>query len=104
MSDVERTEVSVHEVRIYAAAKAAAAWLTSKQLASMADVAGRTARAHALKLVRLGLFDQAEIFPGHRYRLSVLAKKRNVAYVRRLELAADILGVSSVGGVDSHGG
>jgi DNA-binding IclR family transcriptional regulator len=91
---VERSEVSVHEVRAYLALKGAAGWLTSLALAGAADIAPRTARAHVLKLVRLGLVDQAELFPGHRYRLSEMAGKRNAAYVQRLEQAAEVFGLS----------
>jgi DNA-binding IclR family transcriptional regulator len=45
-------------------------WLTSQQVAEGAKVAARTARQHLLRLVQLGLLDQAEVFPAHRYRLS----------------------------------
>jgi hypothetical protein len=46
-----------------------------------------------LKLVKLGVVEQAEVFPGHRYRISPFAAKRNRGYVDRLVSAADALGV-----------
>lgn len=91
---MERSEVSRHEVAVYSALMKATTWLSSKEIADRAGVSPRTARAHALKLVRLGLLDQAEIFPGHRYRLSEHADKRNRGYVDRLAKAAEVLGLS----------
>ncbi len=92
---MEHNEVSAHEVKIFLALGAAhPEWLTNKDIASrLQDVAPRTVRAHTLKLVQLGIVDQAEIFPGHRYRLSDKAEKRNRAYTNRLLQAADILGL-----------
>lgn len=88
---MEKNEVSEHEVRFYLAAKEIKQeWATSKDLAEKANIAGRTARAYAKKYVSLGLFDVAEVFPAHRYRLSGMAKKRNAAYVGRLEKAVEV--------------
>lgn len=87
---METSEISIHQSRIYEFVKSAGRWVTSREIASGADVAERTARAHALKFVRLGVFDQAEVFPAHRYRLSELAGKRNISVVRRLEAAREI--------------
>jgi hypothetical protein len=46
-----------------------------------------------LKLVRLGIVDQAEVFPAHRYRLSTHAAKRNRGYADRITRAAEVLGI-----------
>ncbi len=92
---MERNEISAHEVRVYHALRTATAWLSSADVARLAAVAGRTARAHCLKLVNLGLADQAEVFPSHRYRISDKAGKRNVAYLQRLERAGEALGIAS---------
>ena len=90
---MERSEVSLQEVKMYLALKAnASAWFTSKELAKKTAGNERTARAHLLKLVRLGIVDQAEVFPAHRYRISDKASKRNVAYVQRLETACEVFG------------
>lgn len=88
---METNEISAHQLRVYQYA-ADHEWFTSAQLAQGAGVAPRTARAHARRFVQLGLFDQAEVFPAHRYRLSPLAEKRNAAMVRRLGAAAEALG------------
>lgn len=91
---MERNEISLHEVKIYRALKdGKGKWLTNADIkASIEGVSARTVRAHTLKLVRLGLIDQAEVFPAHRYRLSDKADKRNPAYTIRLEKAADVFG------------
>lgn len=91
---METNEVSMHQCRVFSALlSSAASWLTSREVASKAEVAQRTARAHLLKLVNLGIVDQAEVFPAHRYRLSSKADKRNKTYFRRIEIAAKIFGV-----------
>jgi DNA-binding IclR family transcriptional regulator len=91
---MERSEVSRHEVSVYRALEAAGtSWISSREIAERAAVAPRTARAHVLKLVRLGIVDQAEVFPGHRYRLAEHADKRNRGYFDRLMRAAEVLGV-----------
>ncbi len=91
---VERNEVSRHEVAVYQTlARHMDTWLTSVEIAQAAEVAPRTARAHALKLVQLGLLDQAEVFPAHRYRLSEYASNRNRGYVDRITRAAEVFGI-----------
>jgi DNA-binding IclR family transcriptional regulator len=87
---MEHNEISEHQARIFRFMQQHNDWLTSQQVAQGAGVAGRTARQHLLRLVRLGLLDQAEVFPGHRYRLSSKADKRNVAYLKRLETACEV--------------
>lgn len=90
---MERNEISRHEVLVFRALSVDK-WLSSKDVAEASGVAARTARAHLLKLVRLGLIDQAEVFPGHRYRLSGHAMQRNRGYTDRLARAAEVLGIS----------
>lgn len=91
---METDDVSAHLARIYLAAKKHGGWLTSRDIAPLADVAERTARAHCLKLVQAGVFDQAKVFPQHRYRLSALAEKRSKALVLRINRAIEILGLA----------
>lgn len=86
---MEKSEVSLHEAKIYQALSTGQ-WFTSKGLAAAANVSWRTARHHLHRLVELGLLDQAELFPGHRYRLSEFASKRNAAYKSRLDRAVEI--------------
>ena len=93
---VERNEVSVQEVKAFLALSRAPAWLTNAELAHMVDgVAARTIRAYTLKFVKLGIADQAELFPAHKYRFSQMASKRNRAYVQRLMRAAEIYGLTA---------
>ena len=87
----EKAEISVHLVRVYRyLADADEAWSTAAEIALGAKVRPRTARAHAWRLVALGLCDQAEVFPAHRYRLSKMAGKRNKAFLLRLNAAEAI--------------
>ena len=89
---METSEVSLHLVKVYMFLKGRIDWVTSKDVAQGAHIAERTARHHLLKLVRLGIVDQAEVFPAHRYHLSRLAEKRNKSFVQRLEQAKEIFG------------
>lgn len=90
---MEHNEISEHQVKIFRFMQQHKGWLTSQQVAEGAKVAARTARQHLLRLVQLGLLDQAEVFPAHRYRLSSKADKRNVAYLKRLEMACEVFGL-----------
>lgn len=92
---MEKGEISEHQVRIYQFVRRAEGWLDNRAIAAGAGVAKRTASQHTKALTDLGLFDQAEVFPGHRYRFSAFAEKRNKAYLQRLEMAASVFGLSS---------
>ena len=90
---MEKGEVSLHQLKVYLFARDKGSWVTAREIAEGAGVADRTARHHALTLVKLGVFDQAEVFPAHRYRYSEKANKRNKAYMLRLEGAREAFGV-----------
>jgi hypothetical protein len=87
---VEHAEISSHQVRVFRFVRDAKRWVTSREIVVGARVAPRTAREHAYRLVALGILDQAEVFPGHRYRFSAQADKRNKAYLLRLAEAEAI--------------
>lgn len=89
---MEKSEVSSHEVRVYRALLTGG-WKSNRQIAEASGVTLRTVRAHTLKLVRLGIVDQAEVFPGHRYRMSEHAANRNRTYTDRINRAAEVLGI-----------
>ena len=91
---MERAEISQHQLRVFQFVRDRQCWVTSEAIAHGAQVAPRTARAHAHQLVTLGIFDQAEVFPAHRYRLSPHADKRNKAYLLRLQQAEEIFQLS----------
>jgi hypothetical protein len=92
---MERNEISRHEVEVYRVLRAAGqTWLNNADIADRADrVAPRTVRATTHKLVNLGVVDQAEVFPGHRFRIADRAGQRNREYLDRLHRAAEVLGV-----------
>ena len=50
----------------------------------------RTVRLHTMRFVKLGMLDQAEVFPAYRYRWSKKSDRRNMAYSQRLEQAASV--------------
>ena len=88
-----RDTISAHEVRVARELMRAGGWVTNKDLGKrLTGVAARTVRAHTDKLVKLGLAEMAEVFPGHRYRWSAKGEKRNRAYLLRLERAEEALG------------
>lgn len=90
----ETTAVSIHLVRVVRLLRGQPGeWFTNGQIAKAASVAPRTARAHSLRLVNLGMVDEATVFPGHRYRWSGHAQHRNAAFLRRVEAAEGVFGV-----------
>jgi DNA-binding IclR family transcriptional regulator len=93
---MEKNEISRHEILVYQAL-AEGKWVTNQEIADKTGVAPRTARHHTLRLVKLGIADQAELFPAHRYRLSEYAAKRNRGYADRIGRAAEIFGLAATG-------
>ena len=87
---MESNEISIHQIKVYQAAKDHGGWLTAKEIAEAAGVARRTAAHHALRFVNIGVFEQAEVFPAHRYKLSTLAEKRDKAFCERLQKAIEV--------------
>lgn len=91
---MEKNEVSIHEAKLFLVLRGGGTgWITSRDAAKASGISERTARAHLLKLAKMGLVDQAEVFPAHRYRLAAKADKRNGGYVRRLESACEVFGL-----------
>ncbi|MDH5291901.1 MAG: hypothetical protein OEY41_18040 [Acidimicrobiia bacterium] len=91
---MERNEISAHEVEVYRVlATNGHRWLSNREIHELANgVAPRTVRHLTKKLVGLGIVDQAEVFPGHRFRISAHARQRNRGYLDRLHGVASILG------------
>ena len=87
---MESNEISHHQVRLYDYLRANPQWHTGKSISEGAGLNNRTVRAHVLKFVKLGLVDQLELYPGHRYRWSEIAEKRNKAMFQRLEQASQV--------------
>ena len=91
---METGEVSIHRLKVYRHLRRDGGWRSNREIAAaLPDVAYRTVRAHTKALVDLGMLDQAEVFPSHRYRMSDKAEKRNKGYFMRLEQAATVFGL-----------
>jgi len=89
---MEQNEISQHEVKVYRALfNQRGEWLSSRDIERLVSgVAPRTIRHHVKKLVDNGLADVAELFPGHRYRWSEKAERRNKSYLLRLQKAQEV--------------
>jgi hypothetical protein len=93
---MEHAEVSRHEVTVYLFLRSHPdEWFSNADIAKQSQSVLRTVRSYTLKFVKLGLLDQAELFPSHRYRWSNKADKRNKSYSQRLQHAAEIFGLSA---------
>src|SRR5881394_3321743 len=93
LSTVSPTTPRRSEVRVFTLFEShPARWFTHHELAEEGKAAPRTVRAYTVKLVRLGLLDVAEVWPGHRYRLREKPEKRNIAYHQRLKAAQAVFG------------
>ena len=94
---MERSEISRHEVEIVRVLSGhQGKWLSNAEIGGQLQikVSPRTIRATTLKLVKIGILDQAEVFPAHRYRLSGFAANRDRGYWDRVNRAAEVFGVS----------
>lgn len=87
---MEKAEISLHQVKIYRQLVASKQWMTNKELAAQTGVSLRNVAYHTKRFVDLGICDQAEVYPGHRYRFSDKANKRNASYVLRLKQADEV--------------
>ena len=87
----EHSEVSKHLLKIWLLLRDSGKSFSNNEIASMTGVSPRTARAHTRYLCDLGLLDVYETFPGHLYRLSDAAEKRNQGAYQRLNDIADLL-------------
>lgn len=87
---MEQAEISIHQVKVYHYLVTHEGWITNRDLAKHTGVSLRNVSLHTQRFVALGICDQAEVYPGHRYRLSTKADKRNAAYLLRLKQAEDI--------------
>lgn len=89
----EKGEISIHLCKIWECLKVnKSKWMTTNEITeALTGVAKRTVSMHLLYLVKSGLVDQIEVFPGHRYKLSELPSKRNTNYFDRLEKASEVL-------------
>jgi len=68
-------------------------WFSNREIAAQTKVNQRTVRAHTRLMFENGLLDKVHVFPGDRFRLSQPGAEKNEAYIRRLDDAAEVLGV-----------
>ncbi len=87
---MESKEISHHQVRLFNYLSNQTDWCTAAAASEGSQIASRTARMHLLKFVKAGIVDQMTLFPGHRYRLSPLAEKRNKTLIQRLKAAVEV--------------
>jgi hypothetical protein len=84
--------ISPHQVKVYDYVRDAKRWVSAADIELHTGVKARTARHHAVKLTELEVFEQANLFPGYRYRLSPYAEHRGKDHLQRLEKAREVFG------------
>ncbi len=89
---MEKNEISIHEIKVFTALESKS-WKTNKDLSEETKIPLRTVSFKTKKFVDLGICDLAEVYPGHRYRLSDKASKRNKAYFDRIIQAKSVFGI-----------
>jgi DNA-binding IclR family transcriptional regulator len=83
--------ISPHEVRLLLVFRQRAdEWLTNNVLAQEARVSPRTARAHTDRLVRLGVLEEQQLYPGPVFRLADQPGEEAREYLDRVEKAREI--------------
>lgn len=92
MTDEESAEISIIEAVAFSYISTKE-WLTSKELAKKAGLNRRTTQKYCRKWTDLGLCDLLEVWPGHMFRLSPRADKRNIAYLKRMRFVQQVLGL-----------
>ena len=93
---MESTQISMHQVRVFRFVRDHGKWVSSTDIAEGAEVSPRAARHLARTLAGLGIFDQIEVHPGHRYRFSNQADTANEAYMLRLRSAEEAFGMAPI--------
>jgi hypothetical protein len=91
---METTEISIHQLKIFEFVRDAPGWVSIKDISTGTSSARKTVDVHCRRFVSLGVFDQAEVWPGHRYRVSEMASKRNGSIMERLRKAAEVFGIA----------
>ena len=86
---VVRSEVSIHEVRIYGLFKNnPGKWFTNKTISAALGMAARTVRQHTLRFVKFKIIEQADVFPAHRFRFCDKVAGSAAVHIERLNNAA----------------
>lgn len=90
--DVEITE---HLARVAIDLRKRGDWATAIEVAATSGVAGRTTRHHLTRLVKVGVVELVEAFPGHRYRWSTAPSEKCEAFVVKLDAVIGALGLEA---------
>ena len=89
---MEQAEISEHQWKIYDCLIKGQRWMSNREIAEFTGVSLRRVGFHTKNLVQLGILDQAEVYPGHRFKVASKAEKRNFGYIQRLQQAGEIFG------------
>jgi hypothetical protein len=90
---METNEVSLHQVKVFQFVQKSTGWVTNDDIVKGTGVKYRTVALHTKNLVSLGVFDHAEVFPNHRFKMSSKAEMRNKAYSLRMQQAIEVFGL-----------
>lgn len=91
---METSEISLHQLRIFECVRNAGGWVGIKDIVIATNSARKTVDNHCRRFVKLGVFDLAEVWPGHRFRVAETAEKRNAAIMERLRKAREVFGAA----------
>ena len=86
---MESAQISQHQVAVYAFARNASGWFTTKELVKKTGVNARTARLHLLRRVQLRVLARRQYFSACYYRLIPVPDDRAGAYARQLQEAME---------------
>jgi hypothetical protein len=85
---IENNEISEHQAKIYDFVRKQNQWLTNADITEHVGFSARTVRLHTKRLVDLGIFELAELYPGHQFKLA--PKPRDKVHLQRLLQAVAI--------------
>lgn len=92
---MEQAEISIQQVKVFRYISQAKNWVSNHEIAQATGVSLRNVSLHTHRLTSLGILDQAEVYPGHRFRVCEKAEKRNGGYLARLKRAESVFGLSA---------
>lgn len=91
---METNEISMHEATVYLVFSSHPdRWFSNKQITEMTNLHPKCVAAHTLRMLRNGVLERAEVYPGHRHKF--LGTKNNPMYHQRVRKAAIVLGLAT---------
>lgn len=86
--------ISAHEVRLLLVLQQQPEhWHANGELAEVAKVSERTARAHTARLAEIGVLEVERVFPGNKYRLVKRPTGTAKEYLGRVQKAREVFGL-----------